>query len=51
MWLHLLFNTIIPFTILFAMNMSIYKKLVLVSSEQYYGVLEKTSILDITSRN
>ena len=37
MWLHLLFNTIIPFTILVAMNMSIYKKLVSVSLEQYYG--------------
>merc|ERR1739838_69375 len=28
MWLHLLFNTIIPFTILLTLNTSIYKRLV-----------------------
>ena len=31
MWLHLLFNTIFPFIILVAMNLSIYRKLVSVS--------------------
>ena len=31
MWLHLLFNTIIPFIILLSMNTAIYRKLVSVS--------------------
>ena len=33
MWLHLLFNTIIPFIILLSMNTAIYRKLVSVSFE------------------
>ena len=32
MWLHLLFNTIIPFIILLSMNTAIYRKLVSVST-------------------
>ena len=34
MWLHLLFNTIIPFSILVITNLSIYRKLVSVSSNK-----------------
>ena len=41
MWLHLLFNTIFPFIILVAMNMSIYRKLVSVSHNAKYRYMNR----------
>ena len=36
MWLHLLFNTIIPFVVLVVMNTAIYRKLVSVGIHPYF---------------